>query len=132
MFATVNDIFRLTDVEEANPSFYTDDENAFGIKTDNGKVPMYFTSPRKNDILQTLKTSKAKYSKDNKPSKTSERTIRPEDVPGTLLNISLMNIASSDQSLRLAAYNLLCALCQTFGFNLDRPFVSAKGKIIDS
>lgn len=127
MFATVNDIFRLTDVEEANPSFYTDDENAFGIKTDNGKVPMYFTSPRKNDILQTLKTSKAKYSKDNKPSKTSERTIRPEDVPGTLLNISLMNIASSDQSLRLAAYNLLCALCQTFGFNLDRPFVSAKG-----
>lgn len=127
MSATINDIFRLADVEEANASFHTDEENAFGIKTDNGKVTMFFSSPKKNDILQTLRNSKSKYSKENKPSKLNERTIRPEDVPGTLLNISLMNIASFDQYLRLAAYNLLCALCQAFGFNLDRQFVSAKG-----
>lgn len=130
MYATVNDIFRLADVEEANASFHTDEENAFGIKTDNGKVTMFFSSPKKNDILQTLKSSKVKYSKDNKPSKLNERTIRPEDVPGTLLNISLMNVASFDQQLRLAAYNLLCALCQAFRFNLDRQFVSAKGMTV--
>lgn len=129
MYATVNDIFRLTDVEEANASFHTDEENAFGIKTDNGKVTMFFSSPKRNDILQTLKSSKAKYSKDNRPNKLNERTIRPEDVPGTLLNISLMNVASFDQQLRLAAYNLLCALCQAFKFNLDRQFVSAKGML---
>ncbi|KAL7276775.1 Ras GTPase activating protein ira2 [Rhizina undulata] len=127
MFATVNDIFRLTDVEEANASFHTDEENAFGIKTENGKVSMFFSSPKRSEILQTLKSSKSKYSKDSKPSKLSERTIRPEDVPGTLLNISLMNIASVDQHLRLAAYNLLCALCQAFRFNLDRQFVSGRG-----
>ncbi|RPA92835.1 hypothetical protein L873DRAFT_1708250 [Choiromyces venosus 120613-1] len=127
MSATINDIFRLNDVEEANASFHTDEENAFGIKTDNGKLTMFFSSPKKNEIVQTLKNSKSKYSKDNRPSKLNERTIRPEDVPGTLLNISLMNIASYDQYLRLAAYNLLCALCQAFRFNLDRQFVSAKG-----
>jgi len=127
MSATINDIFRLNDVEEANASFHTDEENAFGIKTDNGKLTMFFSSPKRNEIVQTLKNSKSKYSKDNRPSKLNERTIRPEDVPGTLLNISLMNIASYDQYLRLAAYNLLCALCQAFRFNLDRQFVSAKG-----
>jgi neurofibromin 1 len=127
IMVTVNDIFRLADVEEANASYHTDEENAFGIKTDNGKVSMFFSSPKKNDILKTLKTSKAKYSSDNKPSKLNERTIRPEDVPGTMLNISLMNMASVDPQLRLSAYNLLCALCHAFQFNLDRQFVNAKG-----
>jgi neurofibromin 1 len=127
MMVTVNDIFKLTDVEEANATFHTDEDNAFGIKTDNGKVSMFFSSPKKNDILKTLRSSKAKHSKDGKPGKLSERTIRPEDVPGTMLNISLMNIASFDPPLRLAAYNLLCSLCQAFQFNLDRQFVNAKG-----
>lgn len=124
---TVNDIFRLADVEEANASYHTDEENAFGIKTDNGKVSVFFSSPKKSDILKTLKISKAKHSSDNKPSKLNERIIRPEDVPGTMLNISLMNMASVDPQLRLSAYNLLCALCHAFQFNLDRQFVNARG-----
>lgn len=127
ILVTVNDIFRLKDVEEANASYHTDEENAFGIKADNGKVTMFFSSPKRNEILKTIKVSKAKNFNDNKTSKFNERTIRPEDVPGTMLNISLMNMASSDPPLRLAAYNLLCALCQAFKFNLDRQFVNAKG-----
>jgi neurofibromin 1 len=126
---TVNDIFRLSDVDETNAAYHTDEDNAFGIKTDNGKVAMFFSSAKKNDILKTLKTAKARYSSDNKPAKLSERTIRPEDVPGTMLNISLMNMASTDPALRLSAYNLLCALCQAFQFNLDRQYVSAKGRL---
>ncbi|KAA8914567.1 hypothetical protein FN846DRAFT_896963 [Sphaerosporella brunnea] len=127
VLVTVNDIFRLSDVEETNASYHTDEDNAFGIKTDNGKTSMFYSSPKKNEILKTLKASKAKYSSDNKPSKLNERTIRPEDVPGTMLNISLMNMASTDPDLRLSAYNLLCALCQAFQFNLDRQYVNAKG-----
>jgi neurofibromin 1 len=125
--ATVNDIFRLTDVVEANTSIQTDDDSAFGIRTENGKVAMYFTSPRKQDILQAIRTAKAKQGKDSKPLKSLERLIRPEDVPGTLLNISLINMASFDQSLRLASYNLLCSLCRAFHFTLEKQFVNAKG-----
>ncbi|RXG59506.1 Neurofibromin [Armadillidium vulgare] len=40
--------------------------------------------------------------------------IRPKDVPGTLLNMALLNLGSLDPNLRTAAYNLLCALTQTF------------------
>ena len=126
----LNDIFRLTDVEETNATYHTDDENAFGIKTDNGKVPMYFSSPKKSEILKTLKSSRAKFSKDSKPSKLSERMIRPEDVPGTMLNISLMNMGSIEPKLRLSAYNLFCAMVQAFGFNLDKRFVHAKGAFV--
>ncbi|EWC46134.1 hypothetical protein DRE_04708 [Drechslerella stenobrocha 248] len=127
MQAIVNDIFSLSEIEEATASFHTEEENAFGIKTENGKVAMFFSSPKRVDVLQSIKAAKAKSMKDSKPSPLSERVIRPEDVPGTLLNIALMNMGSSDQALRIAAYNLLCALCQTFRFNVDRQFVSAKG-----
>ncbi|KAK6355415.1 Ras GTPase activating protein ira2 [Orbilia brochopaga] len=127
MQAIVNDIFLLSEIEEATASFHTEEENAFGIKTENGKVAMFFSSPKRVDVLQSIKSAKAKSMKDSKPSPLSERVIRPEDVPGTLLNIALMNMGSSDQSLRISAYNLLCALCQTFRFNVDRQFVSAKG-----
>ncbi|KAF3210891.1 Ras GTPase activating protein ira2 [Orbilia oligospora] len=127
MQAVVNDIFSLSEIEEANASFHTEEENAFGIKTENGKVAMFFSSPRRADILHHIKSAKSKSMKDSRPSPLSERVIRPEDVPGTLLNIALMNMGSADQSLRISAYNLLCALCQTFRFKVDRQFVSAKG-----
>lgn len=130
MQATVNDIFRLTDVEEANTTIHvTDEKDVFGIKTDNGKTVTYFSSPKRAEIIQKIKSAKAtlKHSNQAKPSKLNERIIRPEDVPGTLLNIALMNIASGDKALRLSAYNLLCSLCQAFSFNLDHMPVWAMG-----
>ena len=60
------------------------------IKTENGKVAMFFSSPKRLDVLQSIKSAKSKQLKDTKPSKLSERTIRPEDVPGTLLNIAMI------------------------------------------
>jgi neurofibromin 1 len=41
---------------------------------------------------------------------TVHTKIRPKDVPGTLLNIALLNLGSSDPNLRSAAYNLLCVV----------------------
>ena len=124
--ATVNDIFRLSDIEETNPSFQLDDETAFGFRTESGKIVMYFTSPKKNDILQAIRAAKTKQGNDAKPTRLVERLIRPEDVPGTLLNISLTNMAYSDQRLRLASYNLLCSLCRAFRFTLDKSFIGNK------
>ena len=130
MQATVNDIYRLTDVEEAHTTIHmTDEMDVFGIKSDNGKTVTYFSSPKRAEILQKIKSAKAALRNSNqaKPSKLNERIIRPEDVPGTLLNIALMNIASGDRALRLSAYNLLCSLCQAFNFNLDYMPVWAMG-----
>ncbi|KAI9761574.1 MAG: 3-dehydroquinate dehydratase (3-dehydroquinase) [Chaenotheca gracillima] len=123
---TVNDIFHVKDLEEASAKTQTEDDNAFGLRTENGKVIMFFTSPRKYEILQAIKAAKARYSRDTMQDKSSERHIRPEDIPGTLLNIALMNLASSNDNLRRTSYNLLCGLCKAFGFGLEKEFVSTK------
>ncbi|KAF6835868.1 GTPase-activator protein for Ras-like GTPase [Colletotrichum musicola] len=114
---TVNDIFRLGEVEEAPTSIQTEDDSAFGLRADNGKIVMYFTSPKKADVLQTIRGAKAKYGKDARAHKAYERLIRPQDVPGTLLNLALTNLSSSDHVLRLSSYNLLGALCKAFKFS---------------
>lgn len=127
LHATVNDIFRLSEVDEAPTSIQTEDDSAFGLRTENGKMVMYFTSPGKSDVLQAIRGAKAKYGKELRTLKSFERLVRPQDVPGTLLNIALTNMGSSDQVLRLASYNLLCALCRAFKFAADSKFLSAKG-----
>lgn len=116
LHATINDIFRLGDVDEAATSIQTEDDSAFGLRADGGKLIMYFTSPKKVDILQSIQKAQAKYGKDARAQKPLERLIRPQDVPGTLLNLALTNLASPDQSLRLSSYNLLGALCKAFKF----------------
>lgn len=124
--ATVNDIFRLPEVDEAPTTIQTEDDSAFGLRTENGRMVMYFTSPKKIDVLRALRSSKATYCKEMKTPNAFERLVRPQDVPGTLLNIAFSNIASSDQVLRLASYNLLCSLCRAFKFAADSRFMSTK------
>ncbi|KAK0651326.1 hypothetical protein B0T16DRAFT_403638 [Cercophora newfieldiana] len=123
---TVNDIFRLGDIDEAPTSIQTEDDSAFGLRADNGKIVMYFTSPKKTDVLQAIRAAKAKYGKDTRAMKSFERLIRPQDVPGTLLNLALTNLASPDAILRLSSYNLLGALCKAFKFTASSQLLATK------
>jgi neurofibromin 1 len=132
LHTTVNDIFRLGDIDEAQASMHTEDDSAFGIRADSGRIVMFFTSPQKTDILQTIRGAKAKYGKDSRSHKTLERLIRPQDVPGTLLNLALTNISSPDDALRLASYNLLGALCKTFEFSPASTLMCTKGECLCS
>lgn len=125
--ATVNDIFRLGEVEEAPTSIPTEDDSAFGLRADNGKIVMYFQSPKKADVLQAVRGAKVKYGKDTRTQKSFERLIRPQDVPGTLLNLALTNLAAPDSILRLASYNLLGALCRAFKFKAASKFMLIRG-----
>ena len=49
---------------------------------------------------------------------SDERVLRPSDVPGTLLNVALLNLASSDETLRAAAYTLIHELGQFFKYEI--------------
>ncbi|KAI1636187.1 GTPase [Biscogniauxia mediterranea] len=124
--AVVNDIFRLGDIDEAPTSIATEDDTAFGLRAENGKIVMYFQSPKKNEILQAIRGAKTKYGKDSRTVKSFERLIRPQDVPGTLLNLALTNLATSDAMLRISSYNLLGALCQAFKFKAASKFMCIK------
>ncbi|CAK7264908.1 Ras GTPase activating protein ira2 [Sporothrix epigloea] len=124
--AIFNDIFRLGEIDEAPMSFQTDDDSAFGLRAENGKIVMYFTSPSKQDILQAVRSAKVKYSKDARALSSFERLVRPQDVPGTLLNLSLANLGSADHTLRLSSYNLLGALCRAFKFSMASDLLCTK------
>eukprot|EP00047_Mylnosiga_fluctuans_P015123 m.43539 g.43539 ORF g.43539 m.43539 type:complete len:2596 (+) comp5784_c0_seq3:20-7807(+) len=66
----------------------------------------------------------------SEPAKTSHKVLRPSDVPGTLLNMALLNLGSPELSLRLAAYNFLSALTATFQFDIGGAVMEAAGLAI--
>lgn len=61
-------------------------------------------------------------------SVTVHQKIRPKDVPGTLLNMALLNLGSLDPNLRTAAYNLLCALTATFDLKIEGQLLETSGE----
>jgi neurofibromin 1 len=56
---------------------------------------------------------------------SEERSLRPSDVPGTLLNVALLNLSSGDESLRLGAYNLVYELSSFFKWELAVSMLKA-------
>ncbi|KJK83390.1 hypothetical protein H634G_01519 [Metarhizium anisopliae BRIP 53293] len=118
----INDIFRLSDIEEASTPQAEDDSN-FGLRADGGKIVMFFTSSKRADILQTIRGAKTIHGKDSRMVKPVERLVRPQDVPGTMLNLALTNLSSPYHVLRLASYNLLGALCRSFDFGVSGRLV---------
>ncbi|KAL1897570.1 Ras GTPase activating protein ira2 [Ceratocystis pirilliformis] len=123
----VNDTFRVGEVEDMPSSMGLDDDSGFGLRADNGKFVMQFKSSKTTDIIQAIRGTKAKNGKDNRSQKMFERLVRPQDVPGTLLNLALTNLSSPDHTLRLASYNLLGALCRAFKFASAGKLLCLKG-----
>jgi neurofibromin 1 len=72
--------------------------------------------------------SKQRY-ESSKPNDVNERAIRPNNVPGRLLNMALINIGSEDPNLRLVAYNLLYSLSISFRFDVGNQLLNARGNL---
>ncbi|CAG8444039.1 5054_t:CDS:10 [Acaulospora morrowiae] len=124
----LNDVYHISEVEDVNNS-RKNDEFEFFIKPDRGRPSLSFTSPKRDAIIQAIRSSKARY-QITKPATITERVIRPNGVPGTLLNMALLNIGSEDPNLRSAAYNLLVSLSLIFNFDVGNQLLSAKGLCI--
>ncbi|RDA86328.1 hypothetical protein CP532_4331 [Ophiocordyceps camponoti-leonardi (nom. inval.)] len=122
----VTDIFRVCDVEEVPSIAYEGDEPAFGIRIDGGKVNVCFTSPVREDIIQSIRRAKSHGGKDDRSYKSFDRLVRPQDVPGTMLNLALTNLVSPHNVLRRSSYDLLGALCRAFKFSAGARLVCTK------
>ncbi|CAG8450213.1 2329_t:CDS:10 [Ambispora leptoticha] len=125
----LNDVYHISEIEDITLSSHKSDDNEFVIKQDEGRSSTAFTSPKRDQIMQAIRASKARFQL-TKPSNVTERVIRPSDVPGTLLNMALLNIGSEDPNLRLAAYDLLVALSIIFNFDVGNQLLTAKGLCI--
>jgi len=49
---------------------------------------------------------------------SEDRSLGPSDVPGTLLNVALLNLSSGDETLRFGAYSLVYELSGFFKWEL--------------
>jgi neurofibromin 1 len=120
-------ISSIDDISLVPQKRHGEDPNEFIIKYDKGKSSMTLSTAKRDAIVSVLRHNKQRY-EISKPTNISERIIRPNDVPGRLLNMALLNIGSEDPNLRLAAYNLLYALSLTFRFDVGNQLLDAKGK----
>ena len=136
----VTDMFRYSDIEDIHQS--KEEREVFAIKYSEKISGLYGTgitgnttlttitlwSPKADIIVKTIRAAKSRY-KRSRPNNivADERHLRPGDVPGTLLNMALLNLGSSDPTLRLASYNLLYALGNNFNFKVGKRFLNSKG-----
>jgi len=119
------DLFHISRITEiTKPSA---DDQDFVVTYDwAGQRSLSFRSPSASQIIQQLTATKDRFNL-SRPQNTvsGTRAFSPSDVPGTLLNMSLLNITATNSTLRGAAYNLLAALCNTFSFGLRNSLLEA-------
>jgi neurofibromin 1 len=79
-----------------------------------GRSEVNLTVVERNEMAQIIRAARARL----RDTPSAERALRPSDVPGTLLNIALLSLSSSDEILRMGAYNLINELSQFFKYDL--------------
>jgi neurofibromin 1 len=64
----------------------------------------------RSEMAQIIRTARSRL----RDGPSENRSLGPSDVPGTLLNVALLNLSSEDETLRLNAYNLAYELAGFF------------------
>ncbi|XP_076842773.1 neurofibromin isoform X4 [Brachyhypopomus gauderio] len=122
----LNDIYYASEVEE----ICLVDESQFTLTIANQGTPLTFMHQESEAIVHSIIHIRTRWELSQPDSIPQHTKIRPKDVPGTLLNIALLNLGSSDPSLRSAAYNLLCALTCTFNLKIEGQLLETSGLCI--
>lgn len=98
----LNDIYYASEIEE----ICLVDENQFTLTIANQGTPLTFMHQECEAIVQSIIHIRTRWELSQPDSIPQHTKIRPKDVPGTLLNIALLNLGSSDPSLRWETLSL--------------------------
>ena len=124
----MNDVYYASEIEEV----CLVDDNQFTLTIANESGPLSFIHNDCDSIVQSIIHIRTRWELSQPDSVTVHQKIRPKDVPGTLLNMALLNLGSSDPNLRTAAYNLLCALTSHFDLKIEGHLLETNGLCIPS
>ncbi|KAF5281228.1 hypothetical protein FQR65_LT14821 [Abscondita terminalis] len=124
----LNDVYYASEIEEV----CLVDDNQFTLTIANESGPLSFIHNDCDAIVQAIIHIRNRWELSQPDSVTVHQKIRPKDVPGTLLNMALLNLGSSDPNLRTAAYNQLCALTATFDLKIEGQLLETSGLCIPS
>jgi hypothetical protein len=84
------------------------------------------TETERNEMAHLIRTARSRL----RDSPSEERALRPRDVPGTLLNIALLNLSASDEILRTGAYNLFNDLGRFYDYDMFQGVRKVPGKSV--
>ncbi|KAK9758709.1 GTPase-activator protein for Ras-like GTPase [Popillia japonica] len=124
----LNDVYYASEIEEV----CLVDDNQFTLTIANESGSLSFIHNDCDSIVQAVIHIRNRWELSQPDSVTVHQKIRPKDVPGTLLNMALLNLGSSDPNLRTAAYNQLCALTATFDLKIEGQLLETSGLCIPS
>lgn len=102
----LNDVYYASEIEE----ICLVDESQFTLTMANQGTPLTFMHQECDAIVQSIIHIRTRWELSQPDSIPQHTKIRPKDVPGTLLNIALLNLGSSDPSLRLVMHRKLSGL----------------------
>ena len=122
----MNDVYYAAELEEV----CLVDDNQFTLAISNEAGALSFIYNDCDSIVQSIMHIRNRWELSQPSSTSVHPKIRPKDVPGTLLNMALLNLGSSDPNLRTAAYNLLCALTATFDLKIEGQLLETSGLCI--
>lgn len=124
----LNDVYYASEIEEV----CLVDDNQFTLSIANESGQLSFIHNDCDNIVQAIIHIRNRWELSQPDSVVVHQKIRPKDVPGTLLNMALLNLGSSDPNLRTAAYNQLCALSATFDLKIEGQLLETQGLCIPS
>lgn len=111
--AYIIDVINLKDVDDIVAGTGVSSDQLIVKHSQNQSVT--FISRKRNEMAQIIRTARGRL----RDTPSEDRALRPSDVPGTLLNVAFLNMSSSDEVLRMGAYNLVNELCSFFKYDLS-------------
>ncbi|KAJ3431851.1 inhibitory regulator protein ira1-related [Anaeramoeba flamelloides] len=130
----LTDFIKIGNITSVSKTIGTHDQFMINMIIDGEQKNInYKSSQYVDEIVNTINTIKEKYTQTQKTLNKNQSKIpeiRPSDIPGSLLNVALLNLGSSSENLRKSSYNLVTALCNTFNFALSGQMLEAEGLTI--
>ncbi|KAL4251095.1 Ras-GAP domain-containing protein [Abortiporus biennis] len=117
------EIVPLVDISDVYNVQTGQDPNEFIIRKVRHGSTLYFTAPQRDLIVKTIRATKGSIRNVQLP--VVDRFSKLSNVVATLLHVGMLNIGSGDDELRIAAYDLLNAVCTYLDFE-GRPVVPSK------
>ncbi|KAJ2240561.1 Ras GTPase activating protein ira2, partial [Coemansia sp. RSA 455] len=101
------------------------EEQVVSIRFEGGSAPVMFTSPKAELLYKAIRSARSRYTSHASVATVQERVIRPADVPGTLLNVALLNCGAENATLRISAYRMLISVVATFNMDVGHELAFA-------
>lgn len=106
------------------------DDNNITVTIANETSPLSLIHNDCESIVQALIHIRTRYELSQPDSQLAHHKIRAKDVPGTLLNMALLNLGSADPRLRSTAYCLLASVSTAFDLKIGDELLGTEGLLI--